>query len=1133
MENLLEPQVVFKAQENWRNDPVGCSKTFFGSRLWAKQEETMLAVRDHPKVSVKSGNTVGKSRIAAEIAQTFLLSHYPSKVIITAPTFVQVEEILWKEIAGLYYKSSVPIGGDLLNTELKLNEEWFALGISTNDINRFQGFHCFSEDTEILTKRGWLGIDEISLDDNCLSVKVNTNKAEWKPIKNIHKFPFEGYLNCYKDRVLNFAITDEHRFPTKYDSSSKEWSLKKFNELKTKFVIQRKLSWKGNDIKVPKEFNEMSPKEFAEFIGFWTGDGGTRKHSTSEKFYEVIFYQKKESGCEYLVNNLLKKFKFSKKRDYYSISNWRICHWLINNIGRYGINRVVPSIILNSTPEIIMSYLTGLWKAEGTLRKNGEWGQLYNTSKKLMDGVQELLLKLGRPSTLGINLLAGKTPLSKNTCYVISFTSSSVDSVILKKNVKREFYQGRVWCISTEYETFVARRNGQIFVSGNSPYLLVIVDEALGIDPMIWEAIEGLHPYRVLAIGNPLQPTGHFFDCFSNPLWHKITISCLECVDWQKRNGRIPGLVTQQWIDERREEWGISSPLYQARVLGEFPQEGTDTLIHLDWVDKCRITEIEEEDDALKIVSTDVARFGCFDNKTEILTDKGFMLFENLMGDEKVLSLDLSIDKAKWMPITQIHKYAFDGYLNELVGRRGVDFCITDNHNLIVASPKSNNFMIKRLDNTPLEFKIKRGNDWDGDNPQTIEFISNKSMPNGGNYQRRWLFDFADWAEFLGWFISEGNVYIEKRLRGRCRILISQINKQKIEIIRQLIERMGFNYRHKNNQFEICNNEIGKHLIEYCKQGAENKRCPIYIKNASKFIIEKFLYSFSLGDGYRKKNGGIDYYSSSKLLMDDLQECLIKLGRCGKLTKRFIKGTEFKIKGRKIVRENDVYYLYETINPTNGYIVRNKIRKKKYKGFIYCVSTPLKTIMARRNGVCMWSGNSDKTVFIDRRGHTLDSIEIKEKIPTTQTAGIIKKHYQDYEADNLVVDDSGVGGGTVDILSEQKIGVIPFNGGSRQKAIDKNHFVNLRSQFYWYIARKLEKELYSFKKVGPHLFEKLKNQLCAIKYIIDSSGRIKVESKEDMRARGLPSPDIADTWMMSEYAYFCGRMNEVRPYLYR
>lgn len=140
-----------------------------------------------------------------------------------------------------------------------------------------------------------------------------------------------------------------------------------------------------------------------------------------------------------------------------------------------------------------------------------------------------------------------------------------------------------------------------------SPYLLVILDEALGIDPIIWRAIEGLLPHRILAIGNPLDPVGDFFNCFSSGLWNTIHIDGYDCVRWQEEHGKIPGLITREWINERRDEWGENSSMFQARVLGEFPQDSDSAVIQRSWVEAARKIEpnFDEYDD--KIESCDVA----------------------------------------------------------------------------------------------------------------------------------------------------------------------------------------------------------------------------------------------------------------------------------------------------------------------------------------------------------------------------------------------------------------------------------------------------------------------------------------------------------------------------------------------
>ncbi len=130
-----------------------------------------------------------------------------------------------------------------------------------------------------------------------------------------------------------------------------------------------------------------------------------------------------------------------------------------------------------------------------------------------------------------------------------------------------------------------------------SPHLLVICDEALGIDPIINRAIEGLLPHRILRIGNPLDPVGDFFNCFSDPQWNSIQIDGYECVEWQEKNHIIPGLITREWIEERRSEWGEKSPMFIARVRGDFPQDSESAVIQRSWMERAREIEPTHDDD--------------------------------------------------------------------------------------------------------------------------------------------------------------------------------------------------------------------------------------------------------------------------------------------------------------------------------------------------------------------------------------------------------------------------------------------------------------------------------------------------------------------------------------------------------
>jgi len=126
-----------------QSDPLFFSKEIIGGEQpWEKQEAIMRSVLDHPRTAVPSGYATGKTWAAARIALWFLFSFPYALVISTAPTWRQVEHVLWAEIRRQHAQSQRPLGGEVLRTQIKLADNWFALGMSTDDPTRFQGFHA-------------------------------------------------------------------------------------------------------------------------------------------------------------------------------------------------------------------------------------------------------------------------------------------------------------------------------------------------------------------------------------------------------------------------------------------------------------------------------------------------------------------------------------------------------------------------------------------------------------------------------------------------------------------------------------------------------------------------------------------------------------------------------------------------------------------------------------------------------------------------------------------------------------------------------------------------------------------------------------------------------------------------------
>ena len=127
---------------HWRHDPVAFATEALGVDLWDAQQSIARAVRDFPRVAVRSCHAAGKTFLAAVVVLWFLCTRRDALVLTTASTFRQVRYVLWRTIHRLATTAPLPLGAALTETEMRLAEQWFALGLSTDNPERFQGFHA-------------------------------------------------------------------------------------------------------------------------------------------------------------------------------------------------------------------------------------------------------------------------------------------------------------------------------------------------------------------------------------------------------------------------------------------------------------------------------------------------------------------------------------------------------------------------------------------------------------------------------------------------------------------------------------------------------------------------------------------------------------------------------------------------------------------------------------------------------------------------------------------------------------------------------------------------------------------------------------------------------------------------------
>lgn len=162
------------------------------------------------------------------------------------------------------------------------------------------------------------------------------------------------------------------------------------------------------------------------------------------------------------------------------------------------------------------------------------------------------------------------------------------------------------------------------------------------------------------------------------------------------------------------------------------------------------------------------------------------------------------------------------------------------------------------------------------------------------------------------------------------------------------------------------------------------------------------------------------------------------------------------------------------------------------------------------NGVDVARGGADLTVIAERQGHVVMRLHEFNVADTVKVADLTMQLAPN-QTDLHVVDVIGVGAGVVDTLRRRRQNVIAFNAARGNKMRDRTgefKFYNNRSAMWWTLREALDPAF------EPNLClpenESLAAEISTPKYEVRAGGVIKIESKEEIRARLGRSTDYAD-----------------------
>lgn len=156
-------------------------------------------------------------------------------------------------------------------------------------------------------------------------------------------------------------------------------------------------------------------------------------------------------------------------------------------------------------------------------------------------------------------------------------------------------------------------------------------------------------------------------------------------------------------------------------------------------------------------------------------------------------------------------------------------------------------------------------------------------------------------------------------------------------------------------------------------------------------------------------------------------------------------------------------------------------------------------------------GGGDKTVMVERTGNKVTDIQEYDSADTMKVTGWIMRELADADYDMAFIDPIGIGAGVYDRLMELKVrNLYPVDV---RTVSGDSACVLLRDEIFWRLREQFEKGTLTIPDD-----EELIGELTTIQYDLkDSTGKIKIESKKDMRKRGLASPNKADALALTYY----------------
>ncbi len=355
------------------------------------------------------------------------------------------------------------------------------------------GWHpnCYSDDSEVLTSRGWRLFKDVCNDDLILSLNTNTRNIEWVGIIAAQCHKYQGEMIHFFNKSLDCLVTPEHQmvYLNKSDGRIKKCLASEYRMGLGGFY--RGCNYDAPDIEsININGNVFEFDAFCEFMAYYLSDGSTQRN------YGVCISQKDGQPYKPMIADSIRRLGYKPTDD-----GKRLCFY-DTKFSRYlkqfgtAYSKFVPDEIKQSSKRQIQIFLNAYTRCDGHTRKRNEARFIgshgnhfvqkreeriyFTTSDLMVRDLSELILKAGNRPSYGYtepctsHTSDGRIIKSNFPCWRINECYSTTATVFEKELIP---YDGYVYDLTLERNHIMyIRRKGKCFWGSNCMcYVIPIV----------------------------------------------------------------------------------------------------------------------------------------------------------------------------------------------------------------------------------------------------------------------------------------------------------------------------------------------------------------------------------------------------------------------------------------------------------------------------------------------------------------------------------------------------------------------------------------------------------------------------------------------------------------------------------